>query len=77
MLARNHVFVAGHGDEDIADLSGFAHRHDAVTVHDCLDGLGGIDFGHDHVSAHATGTRSQTASAPAVTGDYEFGACDQ
>src|SRR5262249_30170103 len=77
VFATDHVLVACDGDEDVAHFRSFCHRHHTISVHYRFDRLGRINFGDDHVSAHAARTRSQAASPPAVTGDHELGAGHQ
>ena len=72
VLPGDDVLVAGDGDENIADLCGFSHRHHAESVHHGFEGLGGINLGHDHVGAHALSSGCQASSAPAVARDHEF-----
>src|ERR1051326_9116692 len=53
VLAADDVFIAGDGDENVADLGGFVHRHNAITVHHGFNRLGGIDFSDDQVKVLA------------------------
>ena len=69
MFGGEDGFVAGDGDEDVADFGGFGHGHDAEAVHDGFDGAGGINFGDDDVCAEALGAHGDAAAAPAVAGD--------
>lgn len=55
--AADDVFVAGQGDEDIADFGSFGHGHDFKTVKDGFDGFNRVDFGDDDVSTEAFGTQ--------------------
>ena len=50
VFAADDVFVAGQGDEDIADFGSFGHGHDFKTVKDGFDGFNRVDFGDDDVS---------------------------
>ena len=77
MLGANHALVAGHGDENVAFLHRFGHRHDAEAVHYCFNALHGIDFGDDDVRAQAFCTHGHAAAAPAVAGDDDFEAREQ
>ncbi len=52
MLVK-HVDIAGEGDENIADLGCFIHRHDPETIHHCFQSCQGVDLGHDDLCAHA------------------------
>ena len=54
VMSVDHVDVAGHGTEDIADLGSFHHRHDLVTIHDGFQRLERIHFGDNDQRAHAT-----------------------
>src|SRR4051812_18366986 len=74
MLFVEDVLVAGDGDENIANLGGFAHGHDAMAIHDRFDGFEWIDFRDDNVGAHALSAEGQTFTAPSVARDYKFGA---
>src|SRR4029077_15792208 len=65
------------GDENVAHLRSFVHGHHAEAVHHGFDGLGGIDFGDDHVCAVALGAHGHAASAPAVAGDDDFESGDE
>ena len=66
-----HVVVAGDGEEDVADLCGFLHRHHAEAVHRRFERPHRIDFGDDHMRAHARGPHRDAPAAPAVAGDDE------
>src|SRR5579864_5923714 len=77
MLARQHVLISGHGDENVAELGCFHHGHDAEAVHHRLQRAGGVNLGDDDLSAHAAGAHSQAAAAPAVAGDHELAARQQ
>src|SRR5262249_31466097 len=77
VLAADHVLVSGHRHEDVSDLRSFMHRHHTIAIHDCLNGLGGIDLSYNDVGAHAAGAGSQAATTPSVAGDHELGAGHQ
>ena len=77
MFLVEHVLVASDGDENIADLGGFAHGHDAMAIHDGFDGFERIDFGDDDVGAHALGAEGQAFATPSIAGDNELGARHQ
>src|SRR5216684_7260141 len=77
MLGANHALVAGHGDENVAFLHRFSHRHDAEAVHNSFDALHRIDFGDDDVRAQAFCAHSHATAAPAVSGDDDFEAREQ
>ena len=51
VLVRDDVLVAGHGDEDVADLGGLGHRHDPEAVHRGFEGADRVDLGDDDVRA--------------------------
>ena len=67
MMLVDHVDVTGNGHKNIADFSGFFHRHDPVTIHDRFERWQRIDFGHDHIRAHALGSQRQPTATPAIT----------
>ena len=69
VLAAQHVDVAGDGDEEVADLGGLGHRHDAEAVHDGLERAQRVDLDHDDVGAVALHAHGDAAAAPAVAGD--------
>src|SRR5271169_4596566 len=77
MLVSENRLVASNRDENVADLGCFVHGHNAETVHHSFDGFGRIDFGDDHVGAHALGAHGDAASAPAVTCNDQFQASEQ
>src|SRR6266576_4457673 len=77
MFFRQHALVAGDGAEDVAELGGFGHRHDAETVHDGLERFRGINFGDDDFSSGATGARGEAAAAPSVAGYDELRSGEQ
>ena len=77
MFAANDLQIAGDRDEEIADLCGLLHRHDAEPVHDRFDRLDRIDFGDDDIGAHPFGAHCDAAPTPAVACDHEGGAADQ
>src|SRR6266850_4103900 len=77
MLGANHALVAGYGDENVAFLHRFGHRHDAEAVHYGFNALHGIDFGDDDVRPQSFCTHSHAAATPAVAGDDDFEACEQ
>src|SRR5437016_1530656 len=72
-----HALVSGDGAEDIANLRRFVHRHYAEAVHHSFQRFGGIDLGDDYFRAGAARATGQSASAPAVAGDYELRSCQQ
>src|ERR1051326_953333 len=72
MFLGEDALVAGDGAEDVAELGGLGHRHDAEAVHHGLEGLGGIDFGDDDFGAASAGTGGEAAAAPSVAGDDEL-----
>ena len=49
VLARDHMVVAGRGDEDVRLVAGVIHRHDAVAFHRRLERADRIDLGHPHL----------------------------
>src|SRR4051812_11038623 len=77
MVARNHVLVAGHGDEHVADLGRFHHRHHAEAVHHGFDRFRRVDFGHDNVRAHTARTAGHAPATPAITGYHYIQAGQQ
>src|SRR5437879_4353023 len=77
MLGANHALVAGYGDENVAFLHRFGHRHDAEAVHYGFNALHGIDFGDDDVRPQSFCAHSHAAATPAVAGDDDFEACEQ
>src|SRR5882672_10257846 len=77
MLGTNHALVAGHGDENVAFLHRFGHRHDAEAVHYSFNALDRIDFGNDDVRSQSLRAHGDTAPAPTVTGDHDFEASEQ
>src|SRR5882672_10997245 len=77
MLGANHALVAGHGDENVAFLHRFGHRHDAEAVHYSFNALDRIDFGNDYVRSQSLRAHGDTAPAPTVTGDHDFEASEQ
>ena len=66
MAAANNVVGTCQRDEQVAEGSRLVHGHDAIAVHDCLDGLDGVDLGDDDKSAHAFESHGNAAAAPAV-----------
>src|SRR5512143_2230787 len=77
VLLADHLDVAGHGNEDVADPGGFGHGHHLVAVHYRLDGLQRVDLGHDHVRAHSLGAHGEAPSAPAIACDHKYRAGDE
>jgi hypothetical protein len=77
MMLVDHVEVACHGAEDVADLGGFGHRHDLEAVHDRFERLHRVDLGDDDLSAHAARAGGETTSAPAVASHDEVLASQQ
>src|SRR6266849_5714101 len=77
MLGANHALVAGHGDENVAFLHRFGHRHDAEAVHYSFNALHRIDFGDDDVRAQSLCAHGHAAATPAVPGDHDFEAREQ
>src|SRR5207245_10852898 len=65
------VDVACDRHEQVALFRRILHGHDAVTVHDGLQGAHRVDPGDDDVRAHAARAHRQAATAPAVAGDHE------
>src|ERR1700730_18134255 len=72
VLLGEDVLVAGDGTEDVADFGGLFHAHHAESIHHRFESFGRINFGDDHFGSRAARARCQTASAPAITGDYEL-----
>src|SRR6266404_441187 len=77
MLGANHALVAGHGDENVAFLHRFGHRHDAEAVHYSLNALHRIDFGDDDVRSQSLCAHGHAPATPAVPGDHDFEAREQ
>src|SRR5262249_20925870 len=72
-----HVFVAGDGHKDIANLGRLPHGHNTIAVHDRLNGLYRVNLCNDHIGAHAARARSQPATTPAISGNHKLGAGNQ
>src|SRR6202521_534516 len=72
VLLGEDVLVAGDGAEDVADFGGLLHAHHSESVHDRLERFGRINFGDDYFRPRSACARSQTAAAPAITGDHEL-----
>src|SRR5688500_19076015 len=77
MFVIDHVTITGDSDKDVAYRSRLGNRHNAETVHHRFDCLDGIDFGDDHVCAHATRAERNAFTAPAVTNDDEVASGEQ
>ena len=71
VLVADDVIVAGHRDEDVADLGGLGHRHHHEAVHRRFERLTRIDLGDYDVRAEALGARRDATSAPAVADDHD------
>ena len=71
VLLPDDALVAGHGDEDLADLRGLGHAHHLEAVHHRLQGVGGIDLGDDHTGARPPGPRGHPPAHPAIPADHE------
>ncbi len=69
MVVRDHVDVAGRGDEDVGLVARVVHRDDAVALHRRLQRADRVDLGDPHLR----GERAQRLRAPladvAVAGD--------
>ena len=74
VLGADDVFVAGEGDEEVADSGGLLHRHNVEAIHRGLDCLDGVDFGNDDDGAHTFCPHSEAPAAPAIAGDDDFAA---
>ena len=61
--------VARGADEDVSNLGGFHHGHDAETVHHGFQCFEMIDFCDDDVAAQAASAHGDTATAPTVADD--------
>ena len=72
VMLADDVLVARQRQEDVADLGGLIHRHDAEAVKDSLDGLYRIDFRDDDIGAEAARTHGAALAAPAVAGDDDI-----
>src|SRR5688500_10300937 len=48
-------FVAGDGNEELANLGSFCQRHATEAIHDCLESPYRMDLGYDHICAHSPG----------------------
>ena len=77
VLGADYLLVAGYGDEHVGDFGRVFHRHDPETFHRRLQRANRIDFGHDHVGAHAVRARSHAASAPSVTRHHDHRTAEQ
>ncbi len=77
MSADEHVLHAGRGHEDVADLGGLIHGHDAETLQPRLQGGGGPHLGDDHVRPHAARAHRAAPPAVAISGHDEVLAGDQ
>src|SRR5436309_2363331 len=71
VLRVHHVDVTRDGDDHVGNLACLGERHDAVTVHQRLEGACRIDLGDNDVGAHAVRTRSEAATAPAIAAHDE------
>src|SRR6185369_6607616 len=71
MFTVDHVTIASHRNEDVANRSSFADRHDAESVHHRLDRFDRIDFGHNNIRAHTASPHCAALAAPAVTDNYD------
>src|ERR1051325_4178230 len=77
MLAIDHVTITGHRNEDVANRSSFADRHNAESVHHRFHGFDRIDFSHNYIRAHAASTHCDALTAPAVTNNYDRASREQ
>ena len=65
MLSTQYVAISRHGDEDISDLCSLVHRHDAISLHHGIEGLGWIDLSDDDICTETS--RSLRNSLTAIT----------
>src|ERR1700728_1647886 len=77
MIVGENRFVAGDGDENVADFCGFGHGHHAETVHHGFESAHWIDFGDDYVCAVAFGAHGDALAAPTIAGNNHPKSCDQ
>src|ERR1022692_2813885 len=73
VFLAQHALVTGYGAEYVADFGGLVHAHHAVAIHNGFDGLRGIDFGDDDLRPQPARAAGQSASAPAIAGNYKLG----
>src|SRR5450631_879926 len=77
VLLGEDVLVAGDGAENVAEFGGLFHAHDPESVHNRFERFRGVDFGDDNFRSRAACARSESTSAPAITGDDELRSCEQ
>ena len=65
----DHREVAGGGDIDVATAQGFLDGGDFVAFHGGLEGVDGVDFGHDDAGAEAAEGLGGTFADVAITAD--------
>ena len=77
MLLINHIHVARHGDEDVANFCRFAHFEHPEAIHHRFQCRQRVDLGDDHVGTHAARPVCQASPAPAIAGNDEDLTCQQ
>src|SRR5687768_3688923 len=77
MLAIDHMAIACHSDEDVAQGGCLLHGHHAEAIHHSFHGLDGIDLRHHHVGAHAACAQGHALAAPSVAHHDHRAACQQ
>src|SRR5712692_8093506 len=67
VLSINDVDVARHSDKNITESSRLYAGEHTVAIHHCFQSTRRINFGHDHICAHAMGAGGYTTATPAIT----------
>jgi len=65
------VFVPRQRHKNISQLAAWLIGMTSKPVHDRLQSLERIDFGHNRSSAHATNAARDAAAAPSVSDDHD------
>src|SRR5947209_3985657 len=77
VILREHILVASHSAEHVAEFGSFGHGHHTESVHGRLERLGRINFRNDDFRAIAARAAGQPASAPTIACDNELRARQQ
>ena len=65
----DNLFVAGYGQEVVAQRCSVHHFHHLKTVHDSFNGFDWVHFCYDNFCAQAFSAHSSAFAAPAKAGE--------
>lgn len=75
VLADEDITATSGGDEDLTQRSSLLHSSDLVALNGGLEGVDGVDFGHQDPRTHAVESLRTTLANISITSDDSDLAC--